>query len=375
MPSVFFIILAAFFSVCIFTYLYLFSRRVCKIFEIPLKEKRVKLARLLIALGISALSVVFFGYGIVFLLYMALADGLLSIIYAISAKYADKEKKGFRLWKKIFGSGALQVTVSIIIVIFGYFNFHNVQKTEYTVYTDKDIREEGYKVAFISDVHFGISLDLDELSEVCQKISLEAPDLVVLGGDIVDNSTPRESLRDMFETFGKIESNYGVYYIFGNHDRPMRMAESEFSEGELVSAIEDAGIVILQDEVKEINEDFALVGRDDAGFERRERKDIADLIAETEKVRFILSLDHQPKEYYQSGVAGVDLILSGHTHGGQVWPVNILDEIFKFNEANYGYVEIDKDTKAIVSSGLAGWGFSVKTSAPAEYVIVNIKKG
>lgn len=370
----FFLGLAVIFFICIFGYLQLFSRRICKTFEFPLSEKRVKLIRLLLSASLSALAVLFFGYGIVFLLYMAVADVLISVIYAISLKFGDKEKKNFRLWRKVFGSGALQLVISLIIIILGYFNFNNIVKTEYTVFTDKSIREEGYKVAFISDVHFGISLDLQELSEVCKEISLENPDVVILGGDIVDNNTPAESLRDMFEAFGEIESNYGVYYIFGNHDRPMRMAESEFSENELTSAIEDAGIEILSDEVKEINDDFALIGRNDRGFDGRMRKDIDALISKTEKERFILNLDHQPTEYEKNGKAGVDLIISGHTHGGQVWPIDIMDEIFKFNEANYGCVDINRDTKAIVSSGLAGWGFSVKTSAPAEYVIVNIKK-
>ena len=359
------------FALSIFAYLNFFSRRLCKAFNLPYKEKKIRLIRLPASAAIAALTVVFFGYGIVFILYMALGDALLSLANAVIARCIKKLPS---LWKRIYGSGIIPVVLSLIVVISGYINFHNIVKTEYTVYTDKNIREEGYKIAFISDVHFGISVDLHKLSEVCSEISEEKPDVVVLGGDIIDNSTPATSYAPLFKTFGGIESEYGVYYIYGNHDRSMKMVTNALSEDELNAAILDAGIVILKDEVKEINEDFALLGREDRGFDGKERQSIESLAAQTEKDRFLLTLDHQPTEYEKNGKAGVDLIISGHTHGGQIWPVNIMDEIFKFNEANYGCVDIDRDTKAIVSSGLAGWGFSVKTSAPAEYVIVNIKK-
>ena len=359
------------FILSVFSYLLFFSRRLCSVFGFSYKEKKIRIIRIVASVAISALTVAFFGYGIVFLLYMALSDALLSLIIAV-VKRCGKELPS--LWKKIHGSGVVPVVLSLVVVIFGYINFHNIVKTEYTIYTDKNIREEGYKVAFISDVHFGISLDISELSEVCREISREKPDVVILGGDIVDNSTPATSYAPLFETFGGIESEFGVYYIFGNHDRSMKMVQNAVSEDELEALIEASGIEILCDEVKEINGDFALIGRNDRGFDGMAREDIATLVSKTDKARFLLTLDHQPTEYEKNGEAGVDLIISGHTHGGQIWPIDIMDKIFKFNEANYGCVDIDRDTKAIVSSGLAGWGFEVKTSAPAEYVIVNIKR-
>ena len=117
------------------------------------------------------------------------------------------------------------------------------------------------------------------------------------------------------------------------------MVQNAVSEDELEALIEASGIEILCDEVKEVNGDFALIGRNDRGFDGRAREDIATLVSKTDKARFLLTLDHQPTEYEKNGKAGVDLIISGHTHGGQIWPIDIMDEIFKFNTAVVCLVE------------------------------------
>jgi predicted MPP superfamily phosphohydrolase len=128
----------------------------------------------------------------------------------------------------------------------------------------------------------------------------------------------------------------------------------------------------LKDEIFSINEELHIVGRDDKGFDGHSRKNIEELTENIDNNDFILTLDHRPMEYSENGKAGTDLLLSGHTHGGQLFPVNLIDKLFKINDANYGLTKIDKDTNAIVTSGVAGWAYPVKTSAPSEYVIVNI---
>ena len=179
----------------------------------------------------------------------------------------------------------------------------------------------------------------------------------------------------MFKALSTIESKYGIFYTYGNHDRPMSLMKSEFSEDELVSVIAQNGIKILCDETYEINDDFVIVGRDDRSVDRGEKKrlSIESLLKDIDKKDFILTLDHQPNQYAENGKAGTDLILSGHTHGGQIFPINIVQQLIKFNDGVYGKYKIDNDTEAIVSSGFAGWSYPVKTVSPAEYVIIDIK--
>ena len=252
---------------------------------------------------------------------------------------------------------------------------HTVVATHYTVQTEKAIREEGYRAVYLSDVHYGVSLDRKELQAVCDEITAQKPDFVILGGDIVDHETGKEKTREVFEILGSIESTYGTYFVFGNHDRPMRGMPSEFAdqygEEELIALIEACGIRVLQDEIAAVGEDceIALMGREDRSVP--ERDSVLGLTSSTFADAFRLMIDHQPCDYRKNGDHGTDLLLSGHTHGGQFFPLNYLMTFFG-NDAVYGRTDIDENTVAIVSSGLACWGYPFKTAAPAEYLVIDI---
>lgn len=356
-------------------YLYFYVKRMLTTLGAPTENRRIKLicAAAALCLGLFAMNI---SIGIIAVGYLAAFVGIFQLLNFIIKLVARKRYvDDCGLWKKVYGIGVLPFVCTLAVVIGGIINLNTVVKTEYTVYTDKVIREEGYRVVFISDVHFGITLDYEELLEKCEEISREEPDVVVLGGDIVDNSTTAEQMRQVFKAFGTVKSEFGVYFVYGNHDRSMRMVDNGFTDDELREAITESDIKILRDETLQLTDDFLLVGRDDDGMRRKERsrKSIDELIADVDKSDYMLVLDHQPCEYAENGKAKTDLILSGHTHGGNFFPINIVFDVFGINDGVYGQYEITDDTKAIVSSGFANWGFSAKTGVPSEYVVVNIK--
>lgn len=357
-------------------YFYKFFKRMFETFGANTKNKLVKIGIAIGSYGLAMSSIYIFGFTPIIVFHLVLFIPLVQLINFIIKRIAKKKyEDGFHVWKKIYGSGAIPILMTIVMILFGYWNLHHVVETQFTVYTQKDIREEGYRVVFIADVHFGVSLDYEQMLEKCEEISNTNPDIVVLGGDIVDNSTTSKEMRSVFKALGTIESEYGVYYIYGNHDRTMSVLASDFTDEELVKAITENGITILQDDVVPINDDLVLIGREDASRERNEegRMTVGELLKDVNQDAFLLMLDHQPNEYKENGKEGTDLILSGHTHGGQFFPLNWIYEIIKFDDGVYGHYWINDDSQAIVTGGFADWNYPVKTAVPAEYLVVDIK--
>ena len=324
-------------------------------------------------LGLGAL--VAQNFFVPFFLHFFMLAALFQLGNFILKKLARRRyAEGFGFWKKLYASCALPLLITAAALVFGYLNLHNVVATPYTVYTEKPIRVEGYRVIFISDVHYGVSVDGEELHRICAEIEKTAPDLVILGGDIIDDETSHSAVHEVFEAFASIDSRYGTFFVFGNHDRPMRGLPSEYSgqytEKELLAVVEECGITVLRDSLYTVNGELTLAAREDQ--HASDRLSINALLSDADREDFLLTIDHQPTDYAQNGIAGTDLLLSGHTHGGQFFPLNLFMELFGINDAVYGVTEIDADTTAIVSSGFACWGYPFKTAAPAEYLVIDI---
>lgn len=368
-------ITAALLLVLIGIYFYHFIRRFFKTLNVNVDTRNKKIIFIVLSVIVSLSCLYIFGIQFIILAHLIVLGCIMDIINLLIKKISKEKYDSMKWFKKIYGLAIIPIVITIVLIIYGHINIMNVVETNYDVIIDKSLREEGYKVALIADVHFGVSVDSETLQEICNEIQDKTPDMVVLCGDIVDENASKEDMKDVFKTFGEIDSEFGTFYVYGNHDRQLYSNNKSYSEEELRETIEAAGIRILQDEYVEINDEVVLVGREDAGYARSantsERKSIESILDNVDKDKLIITLDHQPKQYAEESEAGTDLLLSGHTHAGQIWPANILFEIVKFDDAVYGETIVDK-MHAIVTSGFAGWGYSVKTSSPAEYVIINV---
>lgn len=389
-------IMSAMIAVLAFAFYYIYLKRACMTAGIDIsRDLPFKAVILLISACFASYFSEEMGLGAILTLHLvvaALLFGLVNLIVKAATRktcasgnksdiiprgffaIASKQKHSFnKVWQTIYGSGIVPLVVALAFVVGGYINMNSIVRTDHAVHTDKSLRENGYSIALVSDVHYGVSVDDEELYRICAEISAAKPSIVVLCGDIVDENTTADGMRTVFDAFGSIKSEFGVFYVYGNHDRQLYSDAAVFTESELAQAIEDSGITILRDEVYSVNGELLLVGREDISYRTDGgRKPIKELVSGADADKFIVTLDHQPREYKENADAGVDLILSGHTHGGQIFPMNVLFDIFNANEYNYGHTTVG-DCHAIVSSGLAGWGFPVKTAAPAEYVIVSIR--
>lgn len=261
--------------------------------------------------------------------------------------------------------------LTALVIGYGRYNMFHVVRTEYTVHTQKDIRSEGYRLALLSDLHYGISMDDDQLQKEADRISAEKPDFVVLDGDIVDESTTLSQMQSAFRILGSIDSKYGIYYTYGNHDKNNYTSTPNYTADQLAETIKENKIHILEDDTAEINQEITLIGRAVRGDGNADRREISKLTSKLDKSQEWIVLDHQPSDYKNVKKAGCDMVLSGHTHAGQIWPAGLFTSLFHFDELNYGKIQRG-NLNAVVTSGIAGWGYPIRTERHSEYVILNI---
>ena len=275
---------------------------------------------------------------------------------------------------KYHKNGVLAFIIFLVIIIGSVYGMNHIELTQYNLTTDK-IDNESYSIVWLSDIHYGTVQNPQLVKESISKINDLKPDIVVLGGDIVDERTSKEDMNEVFRQLGEINSTYGTYYVFGNHDTQPSSTDYEngnrtFSDDELEKAITGNGIRILNDEKTQINGDIVLVGRSDPKWEDAvDRIDLPDILNESDRSKYVVVLDHQPVEYEQNSRQGADLQISGHTHGGQMFPFAIMEKLMGhliYGEYHFGNME------QIVSSGLTGWGWPMRNEAKCEYVLINI---
>lgn len=342
-----------------------------------LKDSKLSKNKATIISGIIAILAFLFCLNVwsnagIFTLYFFIASLLADLIRLIW-KYLLKDKH-LKLVPKLHKKGILALLIFAVIVIHGVYGMNHIDLTEYNLSTDK-IDNGPYSIVFISDVHYDTIQDPKLVSESISKINDLHPDIVILGGDITDDRTPNDSMKEIYKELGALNSTFGTYFIYGNHDRQPYETDYEngnrtYTDEELYNAIESNGITILEDDKIIINNDIVLVGRDDVGwFDDGPRANITDLIDETDLSKYVVVADHQPVEQEENAKAGVDLQISGHTHGGQVFPYAIFQKLMgicSYGEYDYG------DMEFIVSSGLTGWGWPMRNEAKCEYVLINI---
>ena len=326
-------------------------------------ESRLK--KILIPLGIIillmiVLSLVFsVANSIVIFLHMMLFfllyGGIMRIVIAITGKEF-----------KIYWQGHLAVFSCIIYMIIAYLIAHHVVKTEYELTTTKNI--EALRIAVFADSHVGTTFDGEGFADHMKEIEDQKPDIVLIPGDFVDDSTKKEDMVRACMALGEMEAKYGVWYSFGNHDAGYYNSR-DFSRDELIEELKKNKVHVLEDEVSEIG-DLVIVGRKDSGD--KERAGISKLLAGVDESKYIIVLDHEPNDYDAEGKSAADLVVSGHTHGGQFFPVTYVGEWIGANDRTYGH-EKRNGTDFIVTSGISCWELPFKTGTKSEYVIIDVK--
>lgn len=271
---------------------------------------------------------------------------------------------------KIYYAGICAVVLTAVYLCIGWYFAHHVYETDYTIETEKEIPEGELRVALIADSHVGTTFDGEGFAKYMKEIEAENPDVLLIAGDFVDDYTTKEDMLRCCQALGEFDTKYGVYFVFGNHDKGYYEGYRNFNADDLVAELQKNNVTVLQDEAVLVDNRFYIVGRCDASNENR--ADMQALLKDVDMTKYIIVMDHQPTDYDAEESCNVDLVLSGHTHGGQLIPITYAGEWLGVNDKTYG-CERRSNTDFIVTSGIADWAIKFKTGCISEYVIIDIK--
>jgi predicted MPP superfamily phosphohydrolase len=257
-------------------------------------------------------------------------------------------------------------SIVFLIVAIGHINAINPRITRLTIELDKKANGlDELNIALASDIHMGTVIGPRRMTKLVNKITEIKPDIILLAGDIVDEDLQPVIRHNLGEVLKKLKAPMGVYGITGNHEYIGGVAEA-------VKYLEDHNIKFLRDSVLNVNNSFYIVGREDRSKNRRnsKRKDINTLLNGVDHSLPIIMLDHQPFELDYVVNSKVDIQFSGHTHHGQLWPLNYITEAMY--EISRGYKKIG-NTHFYVSNGFGTWGPPVRIGNSPEIVFLNLK--
>lgn len=263
--------------------------------------------------------------------------------------------------------GTIVATLLFILLLWGSRNNWSTVIRPYSLTIEKDAGTQSkLRILVASDVHLGHIKGNRFLTKLI-KISHDVqPDIIFIPGDLLDGDIEPFKRNQMNETLRSLKAPLGVYAVLGNHEYYGGAVE------EFVEMVKDAGIHLLQDDAVEINESFYVVGRKDKTAEGTQyggRQTVEELLTPLDLEKPILLLDHQPYQLEKAEKAGADMMISGHTHRGQMAPNHFITS--RLFELDYGYKQKGR-MHALVSSGFGSWGPPIRIGSRSEVLQIDV---
>lgn len=318
----------------------------------------------------------FLGYLLYFfgiLLFIVIIRG---IVYLFSRKPAGR---GF--WGTVL---ALLLALTVGLNIYGSIHAHDVHVTNYIMDKEKLGLEEELKIVLLADLHIGVNSNEKLYEDMVKRVNEQNPDLVLIAGDIVTSAfgaiKDEERCADILRG---MKPRIGTYVVYGNHDVDEPLLGG-FTIGEAQDAnrhphmddfLISCGWELLTDEVVNVPKLGRLViaGRRDEkrpGDGVKVRATLDELLKDVPKEAPVILLEHEPSELQNMDKYGVDLVVSGHTHDGQIFPGNVITRIM--SDQAYGMKEWG-GTTAVVTSGVGFYGPPLRVGTISEVVVIDCR--
>lgn len=330
-----------------------------------------------VAIVIRRISTYWIGIMLYSLLYV-----VLFVLLRLIAKHTKLKNTLLFSRGSVISIGSVVVACAVATCLYGIFNARNIKVNEYSVTVNKSCGSDKHlKAVLVADLHMGYAIGVDHITNMVEKINQQDADIVIIAGDIFDNSydgmDDPEGIKAQLKS---IKSKYGVYAVYGNHDIDEKIlmgftfdwGGKQLHSEKMTNFMKECNIKLINDESVLINDEFYLVGRRDTdkpGTEDGTRAEISELTKDLDKTKPIFVLSHEPDELQKTADAGADIDFSGHTHDGQLFPGNLTIGLFWENPCGM----IKKDNMySIVTSGVGVYGTFMRVGTDAEICSVDI---
>lgn len=306
---------------------------------------------------LNRIGMYWMGFFIYLLLFTLFADLLTVILRLCQLSFIQSQV--FRAVRVI-----CVVTLSLITVVYGLCHVNSIQHVSYEVKIENKTDISDMNIVLISDLHLGAIGSEDRLAQIVTQINAMKPDIVCIAGDFFD--TDFASIQDpqqAIQTLKQLSATHGVYACLGNHDAGQ-------TTGQMQDFLTQCGIQLLNEDYAVIDNRLILVGRLDGtpigGYGQLKRGQLSDFFTVDDPNLPVIVMDHNPANIDQY-TDEIDLILSGHTHKGQLFPANLITDLIY--DVDYGYYQKDATSpQVIVTSGVGYWGMPMRIGTDCEIV-------
>lgn len=258
----------------------------------------------------------------------------------------------------------LPLICALSVAVYGFLEASHIRREDVVIKTSKISSQPGtLRIAQISDVHLGLLVRERRLARILDEVRRVDPDIVVSTGDLVDGQG--DSLNGLEKSLGDVRPPHGKFAVTGNHEFYAGIENS-------LDFTRKAGFTVLRGETVQIGDRFSIVGVDDPagpGYGRQGAEAEKKLFSETNQDHFILVLKHRPA-VNEDCVGLFDLQLSGHVHGGQIFPFRLLIRLFYPHTSGHHFV--GHGSSVYVSRGSGTWGPPIRFLAPPEVTIITL---
>jgi len=257
--------------------------------------------------------------------------------------------------------------ITACLLIIGYINAKSPRLHEMDIIIPKHSSNlKSIKMIVVTDVHLGTLIGRRNAERMVNMINNQQPDIVVFGGDLIDEDVQSVIRNNIGEKLLRIRAKYGVFGVSGNHEYIGGISKS-------LPYLESHGIKMLHDTAIAIANSFYLIGRDDRDkfrFTGLPRKALAEIIGLTDKSMPLILFDHQPIKLNDAISNNIDFQISGHTHHGQMFPFNLITNAIY--DISRGYKKIG-NTQFYVSNGYGTWGPPIRIGNRPEVLVFRLR--